>query len=519
MPYPGNGFSGGSGGSDHPSSGGGSDRLMSAVRRAPIFSKTENVSYGTSSQIYSLSSTAAVDAPSGAIPNRVDIRNTGPVPCIIMVGYKSYDASEDIDDSGADRYFHTMLMPGESYQPNVRGVISTATATAAFDGTSVENQVPASVMYTDSTADVDHSEASTIGSDATHTTLNLENGHSNFFRVGDLIRIEDEICEVTAVGTGADLANSTLTIIRGVHGSTAATHADDVAVRFPFFNSYHDFDKYSVAQTDDLGRFKCTNFFGQGRASSGKQGLVPGSVAFKFYTPGYRELGLSGITSSTNSGLTASTTYAINITVDGGSEFVDLSFITDSSNLRFGGTSGIISRIQAALDTQYYTAGNLFEKKVTVGIIGGDIRFTSGSRLSTSAITLANPASGASETNFFGNGRIPAIGNIDAAIAARLPDDVAYDRITYATSPTGVFCYDDGRGILKGMCSGTVNYETGAIDMRGPANAQFVYTVSHTSAFSGKLTDATTARGGALVGILVNNPSQKRTAKVALSVY
>ena len=167
--------------------------------RKPAFSKIESVSYGTSSQIYSLSSSAAVDASSGSIPNRIDIRNTGPVPCIIMVGYKSYSDETTIADSGADRYFHTMLMPGESYQPNVRGVISTATATAAFDGTSVENQVPASVMYTDSTADVDHSEASTIGSDATHTTLNLENGHSNFFRVGDLIRIENEICEVTAV--------------------------------------------------------------------------------------------------------------------------------------------------------------------------------------------------------------------------------------------------------------------------------------------------------------------------------
>ena len=61
-------------------------------------------------------------------------------------------------------------------------------------------------MYIDSGADLDHATSATMGSDATHTTLNLENGHSKYFKVGDLIRIENEICEVTAVGTGADLA-------------------------------------------------------------------------------------------------------------------------------------------------------------------------------------------------------------------------------------------------------------------------------------------------------------------------
>ena len=490
--------------------------------RKPVFSKTESVSYGTSSQIYSLSSSAAVDAPSGSMPNSIELKNTGPVPCVIMVGYKSYSDETTIDDSGADRYFHTMLMPGESYRPSVRGVISTDTATTQFDGTAVENQVPDSNMYTDSTADVDHATASTIGSDATHTTLNLENGHSNFFRVGDLIRIENEICEVTAVGTGADLANSTLTIIRGVHGSTAATHADDVAVRFPFFNAYHDFDKYSIAQTDDLGRFRCTNFFGQGRASSGTQGLVPGSVAFKFYNPGYQELGLSGITSSTQTSLVASGSYWLKIALNGGTA-ESINFTVDSSNTSWGGNSGVIAKINAALTDKYNNQdSNTFQKKSSVGIIGGDIRFTSGSRLSSSAVALTAGADGASATyNLFAqqNGHVPPLASLDAAVAARLPDDVAYDRVTYATSPTGVFCYDDGRGNLKGMCTGTINYETGAIDMRGPANAEFVYTVSHTSAFSGKLTDATTARGGALVGILVNNPSQKRTAKVALSVY
>ena len=138
-------------------------------------------------------------------------------------------------------------------------------------------------MYVDSTADLDHATSATMGSDATHTTLNLENGHSKFFKVGDLIRIENEICEVTAVGTGADLANSTCTIKRGMYGSTAATHADDVAIRFPFFNAYADFDKYSTAQTDGSGRFKAMNLFGYGRKGDAvADGFVAGSISGKF---------------------------------------------------------------------------------------------------------------------------------------------------------------------------------------------------------------------------------------------
>ena len=473
-----------------------------------VDSKTKSIKYGTSNEIYSASATVAADDPSGAIPGKIDVINSGSVPAMIMVGYETY--SNETTDAGATRYLHALLMPGETFSPNVRSVISTEGASTQFDGTALDNQVPTAAMYDDSDANVDHATSATIGSDATHTTLNLENGHSKYFRVGDLIRIENEICEVTATGTGADLTNSTLTMIRGVHGSTAATHADEVAVRFPFFNAYHDFDKYSVAQTDSSGRFKSTNFFGKGRATSGRQGIVPGSVAIKFYSSGYQELGLSGISPSSHTGLAASTAYKFNITVDGGSTFVDLGFTTDGSDLSFG---NLVSLIQSALDTQFLTAGNLFEKKVTVSIVNGDVRFTSGSRLSGSKIVLAAPGSG---TTPFGVGRIPAIGNIDAFVIAKLPDDISYDNVTYAQIPNNVFLYDDGEGNLKGMGSGTINYETGAIDMLNcPADAEFVYSVAHSSAFSGKKVTG----DNAIVSILANTPSQKRNAKIDLDIY
>ena len=65
-------------------------RSLATERPSATFQKTETVSYGTSSQIYSIASTAAVDAPSGTIPVAIELTNTGLVPIIAMTGYKSY---------------------------------------------------------------------------------------------------------------------------------------------------------------------------------------------------------------------------------------------------------------------------------------------------------------------------------------------------------------------------------------------------------------------------------------------
>jgi len=493
------------------------------VSKPPTFQKTKSISYGVSDQIYSASATVRTTAPSDIIPQVIELTNNGAVPLNILVGYDTY--SGETVDLGVTKYLHIMLMPGEVYHPSVRAVISTEAASTQFDGTALSNVAPNPAELVVSGATVDATYGAFHSNDAS-TRVNItewtspSNCGANLFRVGDLIRCQNEILEVTDIGDSSDLENNYLDVIRGVHGSGAATHADAQTLDFPFFNAYHDFDRYSVAQTDSNGRFKCTNFFGVGRAVSGVQGIVPGSVAIKFYTAGYQELGLSGITSSTNSGLTAGDEYKFNITVDGGSLHDNLAFTVDSSNTNFGGTSGIISLIQSALDTQYYTAGNLLEKKVTVGIVNGDIRFTSGQRLEASAILLADPTSG---TTPFGVGRIPDIGvsagnpRMSAAVAAKLPDDVTYDRITYATSPnTPVFGYDNGLGRLFGMCNGDINYETGEIDMTGcPANAEFVYTVAHSSGFSGKLNTG----ANAIVEILANTPSQKAAGSVKVKVY
>jgi hypothetical protein len=283
----------------------------------------------------------------------------------------------------------------------------------------------------------------------------------------------------------------------------------------PFFNITADFDKFSTAQTDKNGVFHAKNFFGYGRTADAiSDGIQAGSIGIKFYQAGYQELGLSGITANTNSGLAASTAYAFNITVDGGSTFQSLSFTTDSSNTNFGGRNGVINKIQDALNVQYYTAGNLFEKRVTVGIVNGDVRFTSGQHLSGSAIALAAPTSG---TTPFGVGRLPAIGDVEAAVAARLPDDTVFDRTTYDSSPNkAAFMYDDGQGNLLGAGSGSINYETGEVRFTALPNANFVVNLIHKSAHAGGV-NADTASGKntiQAIGARCVNPKLNTTIKI-----
>ena len=475
--------------------------------------------------VLSVSTTKAANTVSNI--KAVCIYNEGTVGAELQFAYQEWKNNSNTDDANSvdlgggatvTRYATMILSAGDFiYLPHGRILGYNADASGA-NATSISNTAPNSNEYVDSTADVDTATDGAIASGTTTTTLYLEDGHSKFFKRGDLIRLENEICEVTALGTGADLANSTLTIIRGTHGSTAATHADDVAVRLPFFNAYNNYDRYTVAQTNKNGKFKCMNFFGYGRTSDTIcDGIVPGSVTFKFYNSGYQEVGLSGITANTNSGLSASTTYYFKIAVDGGSVY-EVAFTTDSSNVNFGGKNGILSKIQDILDTQYYTEGNLFEKRVTVGLINGDIRFTSGSHLSTSAIALtAGTSGGSNTTNLFDGSnqiaRFPA--KVETAVAARLPEDTLFNRVTYEENPNvGAFMYDDGNGNLVGAGSGTINYETGAVDFTAMPNAEFVISATYLSAHSGGTDVSTTNGKNHLTSIGARSTNAKLNAKV-----
>ena len=275
-----------------------------------------------------------------------------------------------------------------------------------------------------------------------------------------------------------------------------------------------DFDKFSTSQTDKNGVFHAKNFFGYGRTGDAiADGIQAGSIGIKFYQAGYQEIGLSGITPNTNSGLAASTAYAFDIAVDGGSDYT-LSFTTDSSNTNFGGKNGVLNKIQDALNAGYYASGNLFEKKVTVGIVNGDVRFTSGQHLSTSAISITAPDSG---TTPFEVGRLPAVGDIEAAVAAKVADDTVYDKETYDASPNkSAFMYDDGQGNLLGAGSGRINYETGEIRFTSLPNANFVINCVHKSAHAGGVNSDTASGKNTIqtIGARSVNPKLNTTVKI-----
>ena len=499
---------------------------------------TKSVSYvatGTNSnQIIKIAGTSSDDDLVHDTPRSVTVSNIGRVPIVALLGYESY--SDENTDAGTV-YLHAFLLPGESITPPMRAVVPTANHLEVLDGEVVDFTAPNAALYIDSTADVDHATASDIGSDATHTTLNLENGHSNFFRVGDLIRLEDEICKVTAVGTGADLANSTLTIVRGLYGSTAATHADDIPVRLPFFNEHYDFDRAltgssQLVQTDSFGKFKASNFFGYGRTNgaSAPFGLVPGSIVLRFYSKAYQEIMMGGTTSNipigagSSSKLSTSTAYAFNLVVDD-STALTVSFTTDSGTVNFGGVNGVLNKIQSAINTATQTVGGaLYGYSCSVGVIGGKLRFTSNSHLyphdgtNGSKILLADAGSG---TNLFSGsaGIFPDDALMNAPVEPRLADLNVYDSTTYAKSfnfDSSRICYDDGKGNLIGCAKGTINYETGAINITGsPANASFEVSLIHNSPFSGKL-DANKADSNTLTAVHANVLNKNVQGKISV---
>ena len=437
------------------------------------------------------------------------LKNNSSVGVELQFHINEFNDSSNIDQYTEDLRI-TQLLGANEYMviPNQYMIGYSADASAS-NAKTIDNKggydVNSGNLYrpaNDATGNILIDDAS--GINTTDTTVGVDDG--DFFRVGDLLRLEDEIVEVTAIST------NDLTIRRGLHGSTAASHADDVVVRFPFFNKYSDYDAFTHTQTNSSGRFGMQNLFGYGRSKTYPTGIVKGSFAMKFYNNGYQELGLSGVTSASNSGLTASTAYQFQVAVDGGSAY-DVDVTTDASDLSVG---KVLSLIQAQFDIAYYaSSGNLKNKRLTVGIVDGDIRFTSGQRTRASAVALSDSSGG--DTDIWGVGIFPAVADVETAVPALLPDDVVYTKDTYITQTNmGAFSYDDGKGnILGGEASGTINYETGAIDFTGPASAEFVASFNYDSAHSGGL-NATSNQENGIVTISARSVNSKINAEVEL---
>ena len=276
--------------------------------------------------------------------------------------------------------------------------------------------------------------------------------------------------------------------------------------------------------TDGNGEASSTDHFGE----TDTAGVVPGSYVINFYASGYQELGITNTTNkgasvsqTTESNLAANTAYTFKITVDGGSA-QNIAFTTHTSDTTLGDPSdssstGVLRKIQVALNANSVTNG------VVVSIVNGDIRFTSPTRLTSSAIALAAPDSG---TTPFGVGIIPAVGDIDGAVAAALEATSTADNTLLSTkikgNNTDHLMLDQGDGTMTRVNGGTatIDYdEGGTVKLIGcPPNANFQVHYIYNSAHSGELL-VTAGTSNALKKIFARSMNRAENAQLQIVAF
>jgi hypothetical protein len=404
----------------------------------------------------------------------------------------------DLDSSGtSDKRYISMLLPAGKYAylPTSRIVSYTpadvaggSIESAAFASDGTISELPSGVdAAVAGTTKVDGSDLATVVNPETFTVDTGGTDNASMFKVGDLIKVDSEVMKV------ASITGNTLTVDRGLFGTTIASHADNADVHFYYGNEYLKASE-SLCMTDQNGQFKQSGaFFGKARTSDKvADGLVAGSIAIgPFYTKGgYLDWGLENIKASDETGLAASTTYTFHIVVDefsaDGFDSVSseaaIAFTTDSSDTTFAGSgNAVLPKIQARFDALYYDASSgLHNKKVEIGIVNGDIRVTSLSNNSNTRVGIGN----VSGTTPFDVGRFPALssgvpvlegtteggGTTDSIVfgpKAALNDEEIEDSVTNKTIVnTDAFIFDDGNGNLlyQGSVVGQCNYEKGHLE-------------------------------------------------------
>ena len=527
-----------------------------------VYETTKSVSYvagGTNSnQILSISQSGAAAAAKEDIPSVIEVTNTSGIPVIILSEYEGYS---DEDTDAGRHTLQTMLMPGETFYPPTRGIIPTANQLHVLDGTVVDFTTTtigdgSSTLATLKSDSGDNVASGELNNTTDPVVFELDNGHEKY-RVGDYLRCENEIIRVEGTyednPTASTVADNHIVVSRAHFGSTAASHSGTPDIYFHCFNEYYDYDRVlqgnsQLNSTDGLGRYKSCNFFGYGRTLAGSGtdvdnktfGIVPGSICFRFYSSAYMDIPMGGtgvaggtggsnipITSSTSSQLSTSTTYSLNLIIDDSSE-TTVSFTTDSSNVNFGGTNGVIAKIQDAIDTATRTAGNnLFGYSCSVEIVSGNLRFTSNSHLSPHDGTNGSKIEvkdGAGGTNVLTGaaGIFPDINNSIAPVKPIIAPVSTYDSITYAkVNNVAGMCYDNGLGdlIYNDVIIGNINYETGAFDLNSaPANAEFEISLAHGTPFAGKL-DTSKEDTSTITAIHANVINKNISGQINIKVF
>ena len=381
----------------------------------------------------------------------------------IEVVFKTKTWTDDTTQSGSD-YFHTILTEGQMISiPNARMISYNDSGNSAGNGTAL------SLPVANTAVDTGLDTANTASADLTDTDITLDGSGAAVLEVGDRIMfaasggsysLGDEICEVVKVDGTA------LTIKRGqiFTAVDAVANNDDI---FFYWITDENGNLNWRSNTHDIdagGKIFGNSFSG---------GIVPGTLGIRFYTKGTHSLGMSSQTASSSTGLTASTAYRLKVTIDA-RDYDNIEFTTDSSNVNWGGSNGVLSKIQTAFNDNSVPA--------TVALLGGDIVFTSKLGTKAGSIVLAAPSGG---TSIFGVGNVPAATNLGAQTVSTLDLDYGDDDFSQSK-----LMYDDGKGNLYRASggSGTVNYDTGQIKMVGaPTYSQFIVTFASNSPLDGKL--------------------------------
>ena len=497
-----------------------------------ITQEFDNGTAGSSNELYTLSSfnkdVGQVTAHNAKV---IQIKNESNIAAEIQIVLKDWkddsdtdarNLATDLDSSGtSDTRFISGLLPAGhflalphsrflSYTPaNVAGG---AVESAAFAADGTHSFLPSGVsVAVAGTTKVDGSDLNTVVNPETFTVDTGGTDNSSMFKVNDLILVDSEVMRITAI------SGFTLTVDRGLFGSTIAAHADDADISF-WFGNENLVHNSSLCMTDSAGSFKQSGaFFGKSRTTDKVvDGLVAGSVAIgPFYTEGgYLDFGLNNIKASDDSGLVAGTTYTFTIVVDefhvdgfdGVSSETNIAFTVDSSDTTFAGSNvAVLAKIQDRFDALYYdSSSGLHNKRVNIAIVNGDIRISSLSNNVNTRVGIGNVTG----TTPFGVGRFPAkdgnnvpvvegtlVGTttsnsdcISYGPASSKPLEEIEDPVTGKTIPNkSAFLLDDGNGNLlhNDAIVGSIDYERGHCQFSHVSSGQFeVHGQSH-SAHSG----------------------------------
>ena len=507
-------------------------------------------------QILSISKSTSSTSVKTPDPSVVIIKNIGSIPVVVASGYQAWTSSTvpAADPTNPDNlgtcYVHTLVNPGESIRPVMRSVVSVAGNTTTthqdfldeslynLDGSVQSFTAPNTTLKVDSTANVKNDTLSNTTDPVNFGVTVSASANSNHIRVGDLIRIENEIMEVLGTyeddQTASSLVAGDIRCKRGMNGSTIISHTDDPDIYFPCFNEFYDFDRKlsgdsQLVQTDSQGRYKSSNMIGLGRTSgTTPPGITPGSFVCKFYSSSYVEIAMGGSTSNipinaaTDSLLSANTAYTFSISLNDSSS-QNVSFTTGTST-KFGGSGGVIAVMQTALDTLCNTTGNtLYGADCTISIKSGMLVFTNNSHLlphdGTNGAKIELAAGTGTDLFAGSRGIFPALADINEPVIPLLPDNLLYNPITYGTAPNiNSFAYDNGHGKIVGACIGDISYETGRYQLiSAPKNASFEVSFSYNGPFSGKIASEETYRTNQLTGVYANVLNKYMTGSVEIT--